>query len=211
MNPSVLSLSRTDGDAAIGLSYATVTGRAEKWFFLSEGNGRALRADSCLLEPEYGDTVLVCNGGEKAVSYILAILSRAQRDSASLCLPGDVALHAEQGHLTVRAPKSLAMQSPEIAMAALRGDMKFQRLDVSAQQAEARFGAANLLARTLNSTIGRLLQKARDSFRWIENLDETRATRVRIQASERYSLTARHAAILAEQQVKIDGEKIDLG
>lgn len=211
MNPSVLSLSRTDSNVAIGLSYATVTGRAEKWFFLSEGNGRALRADSCLLEPEYGDSVLVCNGGEKAVSYILAILSRHQHDCASLRLPGDVELRTEQGHLAVQAPKSLSMQSPEIAMAALSGDMKFQRLDVSAQQTEARFGAAKLVAKTLNSTIGRLLQKARDSFRWIENLDETRASRVRIQASERYSLATRNAAILAERQVKIDGEKIDLG
>jgi len=211
MNPSVLSLSRTGSNAAIGLSYATVTGRAEKWLFLSAGGGRALRADSCLLEPECGDTVLVCDGGEKAVSYVLAVLSRAQRDSASLCLPGDVALHTEQGCLMVQAPKRLALQSPEIAMAALSGDMKFQRLNVSVQQTEARFGTAKLVAKTLNSTIGQLLQKARDSFRWIENLDETRATRVSIQASERYSLATRNAAILAERQVKIDGKKIDLG
>ena len=45
----------------------------------------------------------------------------------------------------------------------------------------------------------------------MENLDETRAGRVRLQVKDRFHLTSRHASVIAEGQVKIDAEKIDLG
>jgi len=211
MNETLLPLMRNDGKAPVGLIYAGVRGRADKWFFLSDDAGRALRAESCLLEPEYGDTVLVCQGGGSAPSYILAVLARAHPNGASLTLPGGVAMRTEQGSLTMQAPASLALQAPRIGLSALHGDMKFRRLDAGAEQVNARFGEVALLARTLSSTVGRLLQKARDALRWIDNTDETRAGRMRLRVRERYDLTARHAGIVADDRVRVDGSKIDLG
>jgi hypothetical protein len=75
----------------------------------------------------------------------------------------------------------------------------------------AGFGTISTVAQQMTSTVGRLIQRARDSVRWIDNADETRAGRVRMQVEERMHVTARHATILAEGQVKIDADKIDLG
>jgi hypothetical protein len=224
MKNKLLSMSRPGSNPAVGWVYATVTGRADKWFFLNAAEAtveRALRADSCLIEPDCGDTVLVCNGGAmgaNTASYILAVLVRAEAASASLILPGGVALNTDRGNLQVNAVRvelnasdSVALEAPTIAMSGLSGKLKFHRLTSSIQEVQASFGVVNTLAQSVTSTIGRLVQKTRDSFRWTENVDETRAGRMRLQVEERFHLKAKHATLLAEGQVKIDGAKIDLG
>ncbi|EJL88813.1 Protein of unknown function (DUF3540) [Polaromonas sp. CF318] len=222
MQNNLIPMARPGVDPAVTMVYATVTGRVEKWVFLSTADAsvsRALRADGCLVEPECGDTVLVCGGGATTpVAYVLAVLARAEAKTASLILPGGVALCTDQGNLSVDACKvelnashSVALHAPAIEMAGLTGDMKFHRLTSSVREVQARFGIVNTVAQEVTSAIGRLVQKTRDSFRWTENVDETRAGRMRLQVEERLHVTAKHATVLAEGQVKIDGEKIDLG
>lgn len=224
MKNTLVSIARPGQDHAVGLVYATVTGRADKWFFLSAADAtleRALRAESCLIEPDCGDTVLVCKGGAmgaNAASYILAVLVRAEPAGAALILPGGVALHTEHGALQVDAARiglnasdSVAVQAPRIAMEAVNGELAFHHLSSSIQELRARFGIVSTMAQNVTSTIGRLVQKTRDSFRWTENVDETRAGRMRMQVEERLHVSAKHATVLAEGQLKFDGEKIDIG
>jgi hypothetical protein len=218
MNSTLASISPS---AAIDLTYATVTGRADRWFlFDAAGRAplRALRAESCLVEPECGDTVLLAAGGANAISYVLAVLARANPQSATLALPGDVALHTEQGALRVEAAnidmnaaRGVALRAPEIVMEGVRGEMKFHRVDAAIRHLHAGLESVSTVAQQITSTVGRLIQRARDSVRWIDDTDETRAGRVRMQVEERMHVSARHATILAEGQVKIDAEKIDLG
>ncbi|MDB5990463.1 MAG: hypothetical protein JWQ10_1866 [Herbaspirillum sp.] len=213
-------------ETSIALRYATIAGRADQWFFLRDATpsssvsaSRALRADSCLIEPECGDTVLVCVGnGLGTASYILALLTRADQHSAKLTLPGDVAINTAQGQLSLCADRialaggsSVSLAAPEMTVAALKGELKFAALNASAQQVDARFGSAVMLAQSMHASIGKLIQKAKNSFRWIENLDETRAARIRLQVEDRYSLKTKHASLIADGLVKIDGERIDLG
>lgn len=195
----------------LGLRSAVIAGQADKWFFLSSNNAasdeRALRAESCLLQPERGDTVLVCSGvavGVTSVSYILAVLSRTDPQQGALLLPGGASLTADNGNLSIAARRidlagqqALKLQAPDLAITAVQADMKFSNLSTIAQ--------------TITTTVGRLLQKATDSFRWTQNLDESRAGRMRLQVSERLHIKAKHASVIAQGQVKIDGEKIDLG
>lgn len=214
MHSKLITMARAD--ATVGLTYTTVTGRAEQWYFLSAGL-RALRADSCLIEPECGDSVLVCNPGSQN-AYVLAVLARARPQEACLQLPGGVALQTTQGQLLVQAcridlqaSQCVALEAPQVCLSGIAGELRFQQLSASAQDVWARFGAVSSVAQSITSSVGRLVQKARDSFRWIENLDETRAGRVRMQVRERFDLKARHTTLLADRQVKIDGQKIDLG
>lgn len=194
-----------------GLRSAVIAGHADKWFFLSGDHPatgeRALRAESCLLQPERGDTVLVCSGvvvGVTTVSYILAVLSRTDPQRGALMLPGGATMTAENGNLSISAQQidmtgqqALKLQAPQLAITAVQADMRFNSLTTVAQ--------------TITTTVSRLLQKATDSFRWTQNLDESRAGRMRLQVSERLHIKAKHASMIAEGQVKIDGEKIDLG
>ncbi|TDV28729.1 uncharacterized protein DUF3540 [Paraburkholderia caballeronis] len=224
MNPTLVQMTRPGSDHAVAMIYATVTGRAGPWFFIQRADAtppcapRALRADSCLIEPACGDTVLVCAADAPASSYIVAVLVRAAQASAALVLPGDVSLHTEAGALRVEAARidlhasrRVELEAPEIGLSGLRGEIRFARFDAAIQQLHAGVGTVRTFAHKVTHTVGRLIVRARDSLRWVDDTDETRAGRVRMQVDERFHLSARHATVLAEGQVKIDASKIDLG
>jgi len=220
MSQASLPLTPATLDPAIGLVSATITGQADKWFFL-DGSERALRADSCLIAPECGDTVLVCKGvtvGLASVPYILAVLSRAHPSHGVLALPGGTAVSCDEGKLSFAAKeialdgeRSVSVKAPSLDMKAARADMQFASLRTTVKDFSGILGSVTTVAQSINSTVGRLLQKATNSFRWTENVDETRAGRMRLQVAERFHLKSRHASVMAESQVKIDAEKIDLG
>jgi hypothetical protein len=228
LTTSLPSTSAAPGQG-MGLVSATVTGQADKWFFLGDAGmpdgapsaGRALRADSCLIAPECGDTVLVCSGvevGLTSVSYILAVLSRAHPSHGVLALPGGATISSDEGKLSFAAKeiamdgeRSVSVKAPRVDMKAAQADMQFASLRTSINDFRGMLGSVTTVAQSINSTVGRLLQKATNSFRWTENLDETRAGRMRLQVAERFHLKSRHASVVAEGQVKIDAEKIDLG
>lgn len=220
MQRSVLSLARPASGLSPQLALAIISGRAENWFFVNgvEGCERGLRAESCLLEPEIGDTVLLCTGTSGVAPYVLAILTRASSGSATLTLPGGSSIVSDAGQLRLAArsvelagAERVTLGAPRVEVSALVGEMRFARLSSLIETLDARLGALTLAATTVSTSVGRLVQKARDCFRFTENLDETRAGRLRLKVDGRYHLEAEHAAILAEGLVKIDGEKIDLG
>ena len=105
--------------------------------------------------------------------------------------------------------EQLALSAPRLEVSAASADMRFHRLSSLMETLDAKVGALNLVAKTFNSTVGRLLQKARDSFRWTENLDETRAGRMRQKVEGRYHLESAHAAILAwlrgQEMTRVEG------
>lgn len=213
--------------SSIGLVSATVTGQADKWFFLRSADlqggacDRALRADSCLIAPECGDTVLVCNGvavGVTAISYILAVLSRAHPSQGVVMLPGGATICANDGKLSLVATEigiegqcAVTVSAPQVKVVAVAGDLQFNSLRASILEFRGVLGKVSTVAQSMTSTVGRLVQKATDSFRWTQNLDESRAGRMRLQVAERFHLKSRHASVIADGQVKIDGQKIDLG
>lgn len=196
------------------LSTAVVTGHADHWFFIKAASQATLRAQvaaSCLLQPGCGDEVLWVQVS-KDMAYILAVLKRhADSTLATVQLPGGVHLHSDAGVLQVQATElqlqaleKLHMQAPQVRMQGLHADAAFERMEVRA-------GVVNSFIQAATHTVGRLIQKTRDCFRWTDNLDESRAGRVRTLVKGRYELQSEHATVLAKGIVKVDGEKINLG
>ncbi len=64
---------------------------------------------------------------------------------------------------------------------------------------------------TLDTVCGRLTERLKTSFRWIENFEQTKAGRISTIVKERFAVRARHASLLTEEDVSIDGKKIRLG
>ena len=224
MSSSVLPIARHAAAHPPQLAQAVVSGGADDWFFVDGANNggkgceRALRAESCLLEPRIGDTVLLCTGGAGMAPYILAVLARASSSDGTLVLPGGGAIVGEAGSVRMTArsvelagDERVRLGAPRLEVDALDGELRFARLGALAKTLDAQIGALSLFAASVSSRVGRLVQKARDCLRTTENLDETRAGRMRVKVDGRYQLDAGHAALLAEGLVKIDGEKIDLG
>lgn len=203
----------------------TVSSVAKDWIFLGVSQEteicRAQRSTSCLIQPQRGDTVLLCQRGgfgRMRKMYVIAVLERASASAANVVFPGGVSLQVAEGQIEVKATRiqlsataNVAIKAPEVEVEGVRGMLRFYRLDALIDQANGRFGTMVAVAKDVSTRVGRLVQKVRYSYRWTEHLDETRAGRMRIKVEERMHVTARHASVLADEHVRIDAKKIDLG
>lgn len=202
------------------ITQAIVTGQAEKWFFLqgSIGEFRARCALSCLVMPEIGDTVLVSISEDPLSSYILAILLRPSTQHCTVKLPGETTLLTSSGNLVmqgetiaVQGKESLQLEAPRFELEALVAEVRVKLLHSWFEQLQNHIVNLKTIAQNMTTIVERKLTRARESFRWIEQTDETRAGRVHMLIKNRLQVQAKHASINAEGLVKIDGQKIDLG
>ena len=199
---------------------AKVSGQVEDWFFIQGlmACERAKSATSCLILPEIGDEVLVCRADDQSPAYILAVLTRKVSSEGVLRLPGGASIHAERGDLTIHA-KELSLQGKErvqvdsahLSVNTEKTGLKIKHLHAWIDVLETYALQANLVTKNMTMTVGRLMLRARESFRWVDELDETRAGRVRVKVNGRFQMQTEHTTIQAEGIVKIDGQKIDLG
>jgi hypothetical protein len=202
------------------LALATVSGQVDDWLLI-EGipqSSRVRCAASCLLSPELGDTVLICDTGREESSYILAILVRASAQTGVLNLPGGAHLHCSEGQLnietrqfSVQSNEQIDLETATLKVSSHTGELRIKNLTGWFDNIKSHARNIDMFTKKLSTTVGLLIQKATDSFRWIESTDETRAGRIRLQVKGRYFMQARQATVLAEETVKIDGQKIDLG
>ena len=196
-----------------------VTGIAGEWFLFNDSLkcGRAKVSASCLLYPEVGDQVLVFNGAPNA--YILTILARGNpQQQATVRLPDHSELTCSSGPLTLSAhslrfksQREISLKSSELRIASDMTEIRSKQLYGWFALVDTKAINIKLIADQCSGVFGRLIHRARESFRWIEGTDETRAGRVRIRAQEHIQVTSKHTSIRAEGYVKIDGKKIDLG
>lgn len=234
IDPFLASILPDGAPAGPRLVTGTVCGRVGAWLFIrgSEGEQRAQVAPSCLLAPQDGDVVLLCltpdlpvaEPREGAMSvlpcrqHVLAVLSRTDEAPATVQLPGGARLVTQEGSLRIEgrqidiaAAAGLHARTSQLTLEAARGELRFGHANASAGSFTGVIGEMQLFARNLSSHVGRLVQKARSSFRTVEELDDLRAGRTRWEVEGHAQLHARQATVLAEGSVKIDGQRIDLG
>ena len=149
------------------------------------GNGvRALRAVSCLVEPQAGDRALAAIGEDGA--HVLHILSRPEGGVALLSVPGADTVALRQSRIALHAARSLEMASGEDAsLSAVSGTLSLAGrnlfstfADTIVEQAAHRIGK-----------VGQFLLEARQLLR----------------------LHGEQTLITAERDVKVDGERISVG
>ena len=176
---------------------------------------QARRAAGCLLRPEVGDRILVAREAGQE-SYILSVLVKANSE-ARLELGGASMTGHEDGlsltaeSIDISAGKQAKIRAPEIGLSGIKGAADFLTFNLNSSRMAAVAKHATMHAERLDSVIGRLTQKMRDSFRQIERLDEVKAGRVRRFIKERFVLRARDATIQADKDIKMDADKIRLG
>jgi hypothetical protein len=166
----------------------------------------AQRAGGCLLVPERGDEVLVADNGERA--FILSVLTR-EGDMGRITLPG--ASTIEGGEISFSASRILDLEAPRISLTGILGEVKFKGLSLLSQWCDARIRKITTAAEIWDRVVGRLTERIRDSYRQIENTEQTTAGRIRTVVKGRFSLSSKNAALTAEEEVKLDGKKIHLG
>lgn len=202
------------------LVHAIISGHTEQWFFLQTARGevRARCAVSCLIAPEIGDTILLSASEDPMSSYILAILLRPTAGHSVLNIPGGATLKTTQGQLVIHADsisikgqQALSLDTATLNVRALAAEVRISRLLSWVEQAESFVNTLKFIAKNITTTVERRILKAKESFKWIEHVDETRAGRVRMDIEGRFQMQSRHTSIKSEGLVAIDGKKINLG
>ncbi|WP_295441416.1 DUF3540 domain-containing protein [uncultured Thiodictyon sp.] len=193
------------------LSYGTLEASADGQFSVLTDTGRfrAVKAASCLLTPWPGDTVLL-SIAETAPVYVLAVLEQADPAASRLDLPGDATIQAS-GDLHLAAMRALTCSATRLTVGADEAALSIVRtsfigtvVSVQAERIKSVFATADQVYRDLTQRIGAY-------FRATSEHEEIHANSSRTLVAADLSMQAKNTLIVAEENVKIDGELVHLG
>jgi hypothetical protein len=123
----------------------------------------------------------VLAAGQGANWYVIGVLQGSGK--TTLMVPGDLELLAPRGRIRLMAGKGVQVKSPEVKITA-------DKLELVAR---------------------RVMEHFTDAVRWVKDTWQVRAGRIRTQVEGDYHVTAKRINERAEEDVKIDGTKINLG
>ncbi|KYF54095.1 hypothetical protein BE04_21635 [Sorangium cellulosum] len=182
-----------------------------------DGEVRAKRATSCLLEPATGDLVLLAavNGAR----YILAVLEREEGAPSRLVSDGDLQIRLQSGALGLSAPdgvhvqsgKDLSMVASTFRVQAKEGHVALGLFSFVSKMVRGEVDRAKLVGRSLDAHLDRLMQRVKRSYRIVEEADHVRADRIDYAAKGNLAIHSENAKITASHLVKIDGDQIQVG
>jgi hypothetical protein len=152
--------------------------------FLLDDGRLARQALSCVIAPEPGDCVLA-GGGAGGEVFVLHLLHRADPALAELSVPGAVELRIHQARLALYGHDEVALRSPG-------------KVELSAA------GLLSLQAENIYSTASEALVQSMRHY-------AGNAEQYLLDVGELLRMHAGHAILHAEQDVKLDGERITVG
>ena len=179
---------------------------------------KARRAKSCLVAPEVGDSVL-CAVEPNGEAFVVAVLAGREGAPTKLAVDGDLALQARGGRIGLCASEgvdivsggAVAMTSAELHMRAKKGSISIEALGFFGRLVQAEVAKVSLVAQEVDSVLTRLTQRAKRVFRFVEEIDQTRAGTVDMRAQNLIAIRGENAVISARVLAKVDGEQIHLG
>ncbi|WP_437755346.1 DUF3540 domain-containing protein [Sorangium sp. So ce1389] len=184
---------------------------------LASGSYEARRAKSCLVAPEVGDKVLCAIEPEGV--YVLAVLEGREGAPTRLAADGDIEVQARGGQVAICASKrvdiasggGVAVTGAEVHVRATKGSMAIDELGFFGRLVQAEVAKVALVAQEVDSRLTRLTQRAKRVFRFVEELDQTRAGSVDLRAESMIGIRGENAVVSARVLAKIDGEQIHIG
>lgn len=175
----------------------------------------ARKAVSCLVEPREGDKVL-CYFDELG-SYILSVLESEARDNTHIKIDGsllfetenDIAFVSENLNLVSRS--STNMLSDKVNITSNAATFLFDDIKLHSKKSISNIDHHQLVSKTTETVADTSTQRFNNSFRFIECLDQLNAGNLMQSVKNLFSTRSKQAVMLADQDVKIDGERIHMG
>jgi hypothetical protein len=185
---------------------------------IDDGECIAARALSCLVEPEPEDQVLLATA-EDGRAWILAVLERPTGDAIQLGAAGDVTWKLPRGRFEVAAGegihlttcKEAAIVAGKLTVTSAEATVHLDRLAYLGRLIDGQVGRLKIFADSIDSVADRVWQRVKQSFRFVEELDNVQANEIQYRATNNAHIQGRNALITAEQLVKVDADQIHLG
>jgi hypothetical protein len=184
----------------------------------ARGLYRARRAFSCLIEPAQGDLVLVAVTVDGR-AFVMSILERTGGEAAAVKVEGDLRVVAAGGRLSfastegvdIGTGKDINLASETLSVRSREGKLLIDGLTYLGRFARVEAETVKSVVSYVDHVFERLSQKVRRSYRFVEEIDMTRAEQIDMRANQNVHVRAANAVIAADQLVKVDGKQIHLG
>jgi len=186
------------------------------WVETSRGLRKSRKSVSCLIEPLISDEILLLSN-RNGKSYILSVLEREREVKSDIIFKGDVSIKVKNGDLDFVAQKldlkgdDITLASEGLDIRSLRGKASIHDFTFLGQVFRGNINAVKIVSKTVTSITERLIRKARESYCWIEGLEQVKAGRIKYFAENSLFMKGKRSSLMAEKKVRIDGEKIHLG
>ncbi len=200
--------------------YAVVTdSKGEKLTVQAGGETyTARRAASCLILPKIGDRVLLSRQ-RNGDCFILAVLQTGTPSQTTISVPGDLHLELSSGKLQVAVQRGIELATAKhlqavashLKLDALSAKFRISRLIFEGGLLQASIESVRWVAESLESVVNRLVQRAKRAFRSVEEDELVKVGHLDITASRLMSLSGEYTVITANEDVKIDAERIHIG
>jgi hypothetical protein len=108
-------------------------------------------------------------------------------------------------------PEGIRFKTPELNAEADQANLQISKTHLTGRSVSAKVDTFHLLSHRFESLTETLIEKARNVYRTAEQLSQTQAGRLRTIVSDLCHLKARKVNFKAEEDFKVNGDKIHLG
>ncbi|HSU55988.1 MAG TPA: DUF3540 domain-containing protein [Candidatus Dormibacteraeota bacterium] len=108
-------------------------------------------------------------------------------------------------------PEALKLKSAQISADAGQAEFNFQNAQLSGNSAQVQVGFLRITSQRFESIAETLMEKAKNVYRTAEELSQTQAGRLRTIVRGLWQVKARKAFLKADEDFRVDGDKIHLG
>lgn len=190
------------------------------------------RTAEILVPIEGGGAVSVRGGTAEIRDAAGRVLVRFAGGTAEIAAPdGDLVLSAPRGRVVLRSAEEVAVASgadgatPQLRVRPEAVEVDAGRVEVKTAAARLVTEQASVLAHRISSTAttichtaerielaaDQLVERARDAFRTVTDLSQTRAGRVRTIVQDLYALYTKRTNLQSTEETSVDGSKVLLG
>ncbi|MBX3274194.1 MAG: DUF3540 domain-containing protein [Sandaracinaceae bacterium] len=173
-------------------------------------------------DPATDRAVLHAPDGDLELSVPDGALRMSARDGVTLETDGHLALRGGRGAVLEAAkaqgpaarvalqPGELTLVASVLTAAADRAELLATRVGVKAHQLDSHVDRVRTVAKVLDVRAGRIVERAKDVYREVERLSQTRAGRLRLVAKATAQLVGENTLLKARDRMKVKGERIHL-
>lgn len=111
----------------------------------------------------------------------------------------------------VFSPSRMRLQSDEVAVTARRGTLQTEETRISGKRFRGIFESADLAVGTLHTVAETVVEKVKNSYRSVAQLSQLTAGRLKTLVKSTIHIKSKRSYLHAEEDFKIDGDKIHLG
>jgi hypothetical protein len=108
-------------------------------------------------------------------------------------------------------PGKIGLRGSALAVSAQRGELRIDEAEVAGRTLSGTIAQVKLTMERCETAAGTVIEKARNVYRTVAELTQLRTARMRTLVDQLYLLRSETALLRAEEDFKVDGEKIHLG